>query len=56
MVDVKRVGSAGGERDIVDVRIGGRKEMGRNWVGELGIWRDWMEGLYGGDAGSFSTL
>jgi len=38
VVDVKRVGSAGGERDIVITGFGGREE-----VGGIGIWKDWME-------------
>jgi hypothetical protein len=45
VVDVKRVGSAGGERDIVDVGFGGREEMGRNWVGELGFGKIEMDGV-----------
>jgi len=42
VVDVKRVGSAGGERDIVIVGFGGQEEVGGIGL-KIEIWRDWME-------------
>ncbi len=45
MVDVKRVGSAGEERDMVDVGFGGAGGDGEEWGWRIGIWRDRMESV-----------
>jgi hypothetical protein len=44
VVEVKRVGSAGGERDIVVVRFGDRKEVGGIGL-VIEIWKALMEGV-----------